>query len=120
MNAKYSDDCLFCGARLPWATPVDSPGSGLAGARVVLPDHVVDNSTGKYRNNDKPEAWVALLSFFLPPAGLALYIHYTGHSPLRAKSALKGMWAGVAVWIVLILLLPGPATPPPTPVVPTQ
>ena len=47
----------------------------------------------------------AVLGFFIPAAGLVLYLVWREQTPLRAKSAGKGALIGVIVWIGLTVLM---------------
>ncbi len=53
---------------------------------------------------DAPSFGFALLGFFIPIAGLILYIIYENQKPLAAKSAGKGALIGFIVSIVLSVL----------------
>lgn len=54
---------------------------------------------------DAPSFGYAALGFFIPVAGLVLYLVWKEQTPLRAKSAGKGALAGVIVWISLSILM---------------
>lgn len=106
MNAKISEECLFCGAPLPWAAsePVMNgafaqpvyAAAGVAAAPIADPTGLEP----KYRGynpaefgdpNDKPELWIAVVSFLFPLAGIVLYFSNSGRAPKRASSAARGM-----------------------------
>lgn len=56
-----------------------------------------------YQNDmDAPSAGFAVLSFFVPIVGLVLYIVWNKEYPLKAKSCLKGIIAGVVLYVVSI------------------
>lgn len=50
---------------------------------------------------DRPNFGFALLGFFVPLAGLILYLVYQDTAPMRAKSAGKGALWGVIVSVIL-------------------
>lgn len=109
MNATISVDCLFCGAPLPWAAQADAlqpnavPGAPAPIAEPSGQEQPVSQKR-RYRDySDKEELWIAVVSCLVPVIGLTLYIHYHGSSPLRARSAVKGLLA----WLGIILLVFG-------------
>lgn len=52
-------------------------------------------------SDDKPSFWLAVLGFFVPVAGLVLYLVNDSKHPRKAKSAGKGALAGVITSVVL-------------------
>mgnify|MGYP006993166026 CR=1 FL=1 len=52
---------------------------------------------------DAPSAAVALLCF--PLVGLALYCALDGVLPLRARSAKRGLYAGLAGWVLFCIVV---------------
>lgn len=59
----------------------------------------------KSRNisNDKASFGFAILGFFIPLAGLILFLLYEDKKPKRAKSAGKGALTGFIIYILIIL-----------------
>ena len=64
-----------------------------------------NNTSGKdsVSPQDKSSFGFGILGFFVPLAGLILYIVYRDEMPLRAKSSLIGAIVGVVVNIVLYI-----------------
>ena len=58
----------------------------------------------KTANEDAPNMGLAVLGFFIPLAGLILYIVNKDTTPLKAKSAGKGALIGFCVNLALTLL----------------
>lgn len=56
------------------------------------------------KNDDAPSTGFAVLGFFIPIAGLILYLINKDSSPLKAKSAGKGALAGVITSIVFSII----------------
>ena len=54
--------------------------------------------------NDAPSTGFAVLGFFVPIAGLVLYLINKDKSPKKAKSAGKGALAGVITSVALSIL----------------
>ena len=54
--------------------------------------------------NDAPSTGYAILGFFIPIAGLIIYLTSKDKTPLKAKSAGKGALIGFIVGIVLSIL----------------
>lgn len=54
---------------------------------------------------DIPSFGYAVLGFFVPMAGLILYLVWREETPLRAKSAGKGALVGVIVWVGLSVIM---------------
>jgi len=54
--------------------------------------------------NDAPNGGFAALGFFIPIAGLILYLINMDTHPKRARSAGKGALIGVIVYVALIIL----------------
>jgi hypothetical protein len=54
---------------------------------------------------DKSSFWLFLLSLFVPPIGLFLYLLLRGDRDKTAKSALRGATTGIITFVVLTLLL---------------
>lgn len=116
LNAKSSEECLFCGARLSGAPvevsmPVAAPEKPMPSAAW---DQEADGQT-HWRQNDGPDPKVALISFLIPIVGLALYLHYSALYPTRAKSALKGFLSGLSFYFVLFLIFGKGPEPVPGP-----
>lgn len=53
--------------------------------------------------SDAPNAAVALLAFFFPPAGLAVLFSLETIRPLRARSARRGIFAALALYALIIV-----------------
>ena len=53
---------------------------------------------------DAPSIGFAVLGFFIPLAGLILWIMWKDKTPLKAKSCIKGAIIGFAVNIVLVII----------------
>lgn len=65
-------------------------------------------ASGANPNNnpcDAPSLGYAALGFFIPVAGLILYLVWKEQTPLRAKSAGKGALVGVIVWIGISVIM---------------
>lgn len=59
--------------------------------------HTYDNYV---QNDDRPSFWFALLSFFIPIAGIILYIIWHKDYPRKAKSCLKGLITSIILSIL--------------------
>lgn len=55
--------------------------------------------------SDAPNAAVALLAFFFPLAGLAVLFSLETIRPLRARSARRGIYAALALYALIIVLV---------------
>ena len=53
------------------------------------------------RSEDQPNAGFAILSFIIPIVGLVLYFVWNKEYPNKAKSCLKGLIAGVVLYVVM-------------------
>lgn len=53
---------------------------------------------------DASSTGIAILSFFIPLAGLILYFVYKDTAPLKAKSARNGALIGICVSIVFAII----------------
>ena len=54
--------------------------------------------------DDTPSTGFAILGFFIPLAGIILYLIYNSKRPLRAKSAGKGALIGFITRLIIIIL----------------
>lgn len=54
--------------------------------------------------DDTPSTGFAILGFFIPLAGIILYLIYNNKRPLRAKSAGKGALIGFITRLIIIIL----------------
>lgn len=81
--------CVHCGYAVPTTQPYYPQGQSCPPA--VNP-------------NDAPNFWLALLCFFIPLAGLILYVVFRESSPLKARSAGKGALIGVIGQVMLGIL----------------
>ena len=50
---------------------------------------------------DKPEAWIKVLSFFIPIAGLILFLVWMDDKPISSKAAGKWALIGLITYICL-------------------
>lgn len=57
-----------------------------------------------YQALDAPNPLYALIAFFIPLAGLVLFIASIKAYPRRAKSALKGYLARLAMYLIIFLI----------------
>ena len=57
-------------------------------------------SGGKVTEVDAPCTWAAVLGFFIPLAGLIMYLMWKDQTPLKAKSAGKGALIGFVLGLV--------------------
>lgn len=69
------------------------------GKNEAIPERPNNNSV------DEPSFGYAVLGFFVPMAGLILYLVWREETPLRAKSAGKGALVGVIVWVGLSVIM---------------
>lgn len=100
-KVKY---CPYCGAELAQYT---------TNSEEVVKDYyepIQDANTqyttyNQVNNDDAPSFLWALLGFFVPIAGLILYIVWHKESPLKAKSCLKGFIANIIVGIISVCCL---------------
>lgn len=119
MNAKISEECLFCGAPLPWAAAaavpapyaVQSAFASATAAPIADPTGMTEPLYRGYTGlsiedpNDRPEMWITVVSFLIPLAGIILYFSNAGRAPQRAASAGRGLMWGMIVNLVLALLV---------------
>jgi hypothetical protein len=96
LNSKVSEECLFCGARLPWAVTLANAGYNTASQ---APQPLLSQSV---RQQDQHEMWISLVSFLFPPAGLAMLLFYLTNSPMRAKSAFYGLVPLISFILIVI------------------
>ena len=68
-------------------------------------ESVVSGLTPNDNLVDAPSFGYAALGFFIPVAGLVLYLVWKEQIPFRAKSAGKGALIGVIVWISLSIII---------------
>lgn len=61
------------------------------------------NNPVSHTNSDSGSAWWAVLGFFVPVAGLVLYIVWHNSEPKNAKSAGIGALIQVGVWIAFVI-----------------
>lgn len=54
---------------------------------------------------DKSSFWLFLLSLFIPPIGLFLYLLLRGDRDKTAKSGLRGAITGIIAYVIIVLLL---------------
>lgn len=54
------------------------------------------------KENDQSHFGFALLSFFIPVAGIVLYCIWKDEFPLKAKSCLKGFVSAIVLYVVFI------------------
>ncbi len=85
--------CTKCGKEL-FDEAVICPGCGCA----------QDNAPATSEKDSKSFGW-ALLGFFVPVAGLILYIIWKDSMPLRAKSCGKGALASVIIGVVAYIFI---------------
>jgi len=72
---------------------------------VVLNEEVVQKTqNSSYLPYDVPSNPVAALGVILPPIGLIYYFVTRKDTPVKAKSALKGFFVGVVVYILAALI----------------
>ena len=74
---------------------------------VVCPHCGVATGNGQIKTtaaDDRPSGGFAVLCFFLPIAGLILYIYWHDNYPQRARSCGKGALIGVIVSVVGTIL----------------
>lgn len=57
------------------------------------------------RSDDQPNMGFSILSFFIPVVGLVLYFVWKQEYPQKAKSCLKGLLAGVILYVVGVCCL---------------
>ena len=120
---KIEDGCKFCPNCGAAVTPADaksdagtsgnpfsenfSPDNGAAPPpqRTYPPEYNYGGQSGEKRNpGDSSSFGWGLLGFFIPLAGLILYLVWKDEYPLRAKSAGKGALAAVIVYVVIVVL----------------
>ena len=91
-DAKY---CPYCGAQLE---------ENVTQGYYQPIDHQYQNNV--YQNSDDQSSiGYALLSFFIPIAGIILFAVWGHEYPRRAKSCLKGFISGIVFYIVMICWL---------------
>ena len=119
---KIEDGCKFCPNCGAAVTPADakpdagtsgdpfsanfSPNNGAAPPQSTYPpEYNYGGQSGEKRNpGDSSSFGWGLLGFFIPLAGLILYLVWKDEYPLRAKSAGKGALAAVIVYVVIVVL----------------
>ncbi len=62
----------------------------------------VYSQQGQSHQKDEKSLGFGALSFFIPIVGLVFYVLWKDELPLRAKSCLKGLIAGVVLYVVLV------------------
>lgn len=78
---------------------------GSSSAETYPPEYNYGGQSGEKRNpGDSSSFGWGLLGFFIPLAGLILYLVWKDEYPLRAKSAGKGALAAVIVYVVIVVL----------------
>jgi hypothetical protein len=106
---------MFCGAPLPWAAATAGASGGFV--RTVYSSETVSpiadpsgaaepryhgySSLSHDDPSDKPELWIAIVSFLIPLAGIILYFTNAGRAPKRASSASRGLLWGMICSLLL-------------------
>lgn len=120
---KIEDGCKFCPNCGAAVTPADAkPDAGTSGnpfsanfspdngaapppQSTYPPEYNYGGQSGEKRNpGDSSSFGWGLLGFFIPLAGLILYLVWKDEYPLRAKSAGKGALAAVIIYVVIVVL----------------
>lgn len=96
--------CPYCGTATQGPYRADDPFG-----RDVPPEQNGQNggyfySPRQTAPDDAPSMGWGVLGFFIPIAGLVLYLVWRDQYPLRAKSCGKGALASVIVYVVFIIL----------------
>lgn len=60
------------------------------------------NSASTVQEDDAPSSIFAVISFFIPLAGIILYVIWQKEYPLKAKSCLKGIVSGIVLYVVVM------------------
>lgn len=89
-DAKF---CPYCG------TQIDGTNMNQQGGYQPL-NHQSYNQNVYARPDDESNFAFSILSFFIPIVGLILYLIWNKEYPLKAKSCLHGLIAGVVVYVV--------------------
>ncbi len=66
------------------------------GTQLEQPTQHMNYSSEQMNANDAPSGGFAFLSFLFPIVGLILFLIWNNQYPLKARSCLKGLIAGVA------------------------
>lgn len=107
--------CIKCGQRLEYdkEKKVEYGSNGIPVQPEITTGTTYKNNDesltgrGAIQNNsgDASSFGYAVLGFFIPIAGLILYLVWREQTPFRAKSAGKGALVGVIVWVGLSVIL---------------
>lgn len=81
--------CPYCGASLE--SQSSQPGTY----------QPIQQNVSYTKEEDEPSFGFALLSFFIPIAGLVLYCIWSKEYPMKAKSCLKGFISSIVLGIVV-------------------
>ena len=92
--------CPNCGAPVPQANPTPAPRPVVQQAQ---PDPTP--AANPYTAPDVPNTGFNVLSFFIPLAGLILFLIWKGETPIKAKACGKWALIGFIVWFVLNIIL---------------
>ena len=93
--------CPFCGSRV--ARPPRQP-AGAQNTGNTWGQTGYGNTSNSVSSGENAAFWI--LGFFIPLAGLIIYLVYENSNPQRAKSAGKGALIGFIVGVVLTVVLP--------------
>lgn len=93
--------CPFCGAE---QTGQETTQQDNQGYQPINQDPYQQQSYQQSygRSDDQPNAGFAILSFFIPIVGLVLYFVWNKEFPNKAKSCLKGLIAGIVLYVVMV------------------
>lgn len=95
-DARQFKFCQNCGAKID-ANAVICPHCGVA-----LPAFTPASSVPATANSKKGSYWWSVLGFFIPVAGLVLYIVWRTSEPKSANAAGLGALIHVVLWTAII------------------
>lgn len=95
--------CSKCGKEIV-DEAVICPGCGCAQGNNVQNNIANSNVQGNDVSQSKVNAW-SILGFFIPVAGLILYLIWKDTEPEKAKAAGKGALAGVITYVVFCFVM---------------
>ena len=88
--------CSFCGKEIP-----DN-----AAVCIHCGASLENNKPKSSVKADSPSIWWGIIGFFIPMAGLLLYLLNVNETPLRARSAAKGALIGTITTFILSVIIP--------------
>ena len=99
---ENATNCPNCGAPVKQATPAPAPRPVAQPTPTPTP---APANTPMNAEPDVPSAGFNVLSFFIPLAGLIMFLIWKDATPIKAKACGKWALIGFIVWTVLNIIL---------------